>query len=258
MITKVHIRDKENTPIPYLSELKNIRNGKDFVFKPGVNIIVGENGCGKTTLLNLIGAYLLVELSECSAGMYNSNINRLFPNPFKHDKMLDGADVYADYQRNTFRLCHAGERKHNDEVFEDGISTSQFLAQIQSSTGEGVVVAMDALFQRMFSSKARLKFDYTQLKDNYVGYMKYIADHIIEGDEWTVLMDEPDRNLDIENIRQVHGVLNFHKEHVQIIAVVHNPLLICALSKNPDINFIELTKGYIKKVVKEVNLIMKG
>ena len=65
-------------------------------------------------------------------------------------------------------------------------------------------------------------------------------------------MDEPDRNLDIENIGHIKSVLDFHKPHTQIIAVVHNPLLICALSKNPEVNFIEMTRGYVKNIRKMV------
>lgn len=41
--------------------------------------------------------------------------------------------------------------------------------------------------------------------------------------EYTVLMDEPDRNLDIDNIMQIYNVLSFHKPQTQIIAIIHNP-----------------------------------
>lgn len=251
MVTKVEITNNKNTPIHYLPELKAFKNGKVYEFKEGVNVIVGENGCGKTTLLNLIRKYLLVDLSECSVGVFNTNINDICFG-FGKKRMSDGVGVYADYQRNTFRLCHAGERKHNDDVFENDHSIAEFFGQKDASTGEGVLVAINALFGRMFSKKTKLTFDYLQLGDNYPQYMKYIHDHIIEGKEFTILMDEPDRNLDIENINQVRGILDFHKPQTQIIAVVHNPLLICALAKNPEVNIIEMTRGYVKKVTKLV------
>lgn len=251
MVTKVEITDNKNTPIGYLPELKAFKNGKVYEFREGVNIIVGENGCGKTTLLNLIRKYLLVDLSECSLGMYNSNINDICFGLGKK-RMYDGAGVYADYQRNTFRLCHAGERKYNDEVFESDLTIAEFFGQKESSTGEGVLVALKSLFARMYNKGANLMFDYTQVGDNYIPYLQYVHDHVVEGNEWTILMDEPDRNLDIENISQVRGILSVHKPQTQIIAVVHNPLLICALSKNPEVNIIEMTRGYVKKVNKLV------
>ena len=66
--------------------------------------------------------------------------------------------------------------------------------------------------------------------------------------EYTVLMDEPDRNLDIDNVMQIYNVLSFHKPQTQIIAIVHNPALIYKLSKLDCVNFIEMTEGYLNKI----------
>lgn len=74
----------------------------------------------------------------------------------------------------------------------------------------------------------------------------YWARALING-EYTVLMDEPDRNLDIDNIMQIYNVLSFHKPQTQIIAIVHNPALIYKLSKLDCVNFIEMTEGYLSK-----------
>ena len=247
MIYKVVIRDNKKSPIKYLPNLDNFQNGAEYVFKPGINIIVGENGCGKTTLMNLIGKYLMVDYTECDKGAYRSNINSLYENVCNQDTLLDGVDVYADYQRNTFRLSHAGEKEQNQavETFND---FGAMFSQKHSSTGEGVLIALNSLFGYMFSKKAKLTFDYKQFKESDPLYWEYIKNHHQESsDEWTILMDEPDRNLSIENINQIKSILSFHKEQTQIIAVVHNPLLICNLSKK-SINIIEMTEGYIQKV----------
>lgn len=92
----------------------------------------------------------------------------------------------------------------------------------------------------------RIKSLLTYFKNNRV--------EIIENDfEYTILMDEPDRNLDIKNIMQVYNILSFHKPQTQIIAVVHNPALIYKLSKLDCVHFVEMTKGYLKKVIDFVN-----
>ena len=120
MVTKVIIRDNTKSPLTYLPDLEAFHNGKEYDFKPGVNIIVGENGSGKTTLMNLIKKYLCVDYTERSRGEYNCNINALF-RTYHNDAMLDGVDVYADYARNTFRLSHAGEKANNQalKTFEE-------------------------------------------------------------------------------------------------------------------------------------------
>lgn len=251
MIEKLLITDNSNSPISYIRNLDNFKNGTEYKFKPGINIIVGENGCGKSTLLKLLKAYLLVDSVECGKGSYNNNINRLFNG---NNSLKDGVEVFADYTKNTFRLCHV-EEKGEEETLKTFESFGTYATQVRSSTGEGVLISISSLFSYIFSDKVSLNFDYSsQFMDNYKEYVEYTDKHRIScEDEWTILMDEPDRNLSINNINDIKDILNYHKENTQIIAVIHNPLLIYALSKNNEINFIELTSGYIDKINQIIN-----
>lgn len=253
MVTKVCINDNTNTPIRYLSDLDNFQNGKTFEFKAGVNIIVGENGSGKSTLLNLIKRYLLVDHRGCGRGIFNNRINALCKDIVdRTPKLYDGVGVYADYDKNTFSLCHEGEIE-SDEIMKSRLNFAAYIEQARASTGEAVVVAINALWKIIFSPDAKLKFDYSALKSDYPEYVEYVDKHRIEcADEYTILMDEPDRNLSLENIGHIRNVLSFHKEQTQIIAVIHNPLLIYYLVKKNTVNVVEMTEGYVDKVMRTV------
>lgn len=48
MITSIRIDDNKKTPFKYIQKIKAFKNGSEFIFKPGVNVIVGKNGSGKS------------------------------------------------------------------------------------------------------------------------------------------------------------------------------------------------------------------
>lgn len=258
MVTKVEIKDNKKSPFHYLPDIAKFHNGAIFEFKPGVNIIVGENGSGKSTLMNLIKTYLCVDFQECSVGTYNSAINKL-RRSIGDDTFYDGVSVYADYKKNTFRLAQSNEL-YSDDIVGSMKNMALYMDQKNSSDGEAILVSISALFQKMFSKDANLTFDYEKAAGSFSQYRDYIQAHRVEdcADEFTVLMDEPDKNLSLENIKQVASILSFHKEHIQIIAIIHNPLLIYKLSKKKSINFIEMTDNYVNTVVKTVNSLTRG
>lgn len=254
MVTKVIINNNQDTPFRYVSDV--FENNTEFTFKEGVNIIVGKNGCGKSTLLDLIKTYLLVDYTECGKGLYNCRLTRLF-NKIVNREIYKGVDVYADYDLNTFCLSDIEEKSH-DQCIKTGDDISLYMESSHSSTGEKLLSNLGYLFNSMFSEKANLKFDYNSIMEEYKDYKDYILSHRIDSKKtWTILMDEPDRNLDLKNINQIKGILDYKKENTQIIAVIHNPLLIYSLSKIDHINWIEMTRHYIRDVKKEVDNLIK-
>jgi len=259
MVTSVKINDNTNSAVRYICEVPAFSNGKEWVFKPGINIIVGENGSGKTTLLEIIRRYLLVDFDECGCGMFNNRINMICKG--KSNKGFDGVDVYADYKKNTFRLCHKDE-KSNDDIMTNFNSFGTFFTQATSSTGESVSIALSSLFEKMFSQDAKLTFDYDHIDKIYDFYIQYVKKHRIkfkqgdDNDRYTILMDEPDRNLSIQNIDYLNGMLSYDRPDTQVIATIHNPLLIYSLSNDENINIIEMSEGYVETVKQYIDKII--
>lgn len=120
MITSVKIKDNTKTPFEYVSDIEAFENGREFIFKPGVNVIIGKNGSGKSTLLNIISMYALCDKSMCSE-MPDEALD--FPPIFDDDdKVLDGIDISSDYIGKVFRLLPSTETNRDSVLKTSAIS----------------------------------------------------------------------------------------------------------------------------------------
>ena len=269
MIQEVYIKDPGNSTIKYLSGLKNFPEGRKFEFSPGVNVIVGPNGSGKTTLLKL-----LYDFTFTCDSPYSKTPNPSEPySILEYDKFFrdsrselkDGVQIKAYWAAMFFRYLPGNDLKPGSESKSIG-NLRLHMSAAGSSTGEGTMEGIDYLFSEMFGRKS-YEFPLLELKrlkdlgndywapriENLLKYYKENNIDIPEKDfEFTVLMDEPDKNLDLENSKQVYGILSHRKEQTQIIAVIHNPVLIYKLSKLGGINFIEMEPGYVDEITKFV------
>lgn len=274
MIKSVTIRDAGNAPYAYIADIPALKEGTTIEFKPGINIIVGANGCGKSTLIKTIATYLL-----CGKGCmktptgYNAvgdavNDRHLW-DPTETEKLLDGVDVAHDYNGVAFILRNSYEMEEGEALRDMDSFVSAYKRRV-SSMGENTMFSIQTLFDVMFADKGveYLAFPVANLKkimDNAGDVWKerlkklllyykrnQVTDLTPEDFQYTVLMDEPDRNLDIYNLDQVADILSQDKEMTQLIATVHNPLLIARLSQKPNVNIIEMTEGYVNAVHTEI------
>ena len=270
MITKVQITDNSKLPLKYAKELDAFKNGKEYRFESGVNVIIGKNGSGKTTLMKMIAMYTLCNDSLCSrlpnlADYGVLKLNDMFDDG--KESLLDGIKVIADYAGVVYN-CLSHKDMKDEDILDNITNMGYFLSNRGASTGEAIVNSVGQLFKFAFSNKD-IQFPLKELKDladkkqcndfwgerftNLLKYYKDNANRLItrEDFEYTFLLDEPDRNLDITNIDSVYQVLSYRKEMTQLIAVIHNPILIYKLSRirgKNKVNFIELTDGYLNDI----------
>ena len=278
MITKVQITDNSKLPLEYAKELDAFKNGKEYNFKGGVNVIIGKNGSGKTTLMKMIAMYMLCNDSLCSRLPNFANYGALKLNDifkFNEEELLDGIKIMADYAGVVYN-CLAHNEMKNEDILDNVTNMGYYLSNNGASTGETIVNSVGQLFKFAFRN-TNIEFPLKEIMDivknktcndfweeRLTNLLKYYRDNrdnfITQQDfEYTFLLDEPDRNLDITNIDSVYQVLSYRKKMTQLIAVIHNPILIYKLSRirgKNKINFVELTDGYleeIKKVFEELD-----
>ena len=282
MITSVKITDNTKLPLEYAEELDVFQNGKTYDFKGGVNVIIGKNGCGKTTLIKMIASYMLCSDTLCSKLPNFANFGALkINNLFEKDKteIKDGIKIAADYAGVVYKYLSESEL-NNENVLGDITILQYFMNNAGASTGEIIVNSVGQLFQFAFGNKD-IQFPIQDLidiveknrtndfwKERFINLLKYYKENRIEitprDFEYTFLLDEPDRNLDITNIESIYEILAHRKEMSQIICVIHNPILIYKLSRlrgKNKVNFIELTDGYlndIKNVFKDLYSKFRG
>ena len=266
MIYKIKIKDNKNCRLKYLNSLDNFNNGIEYNFKPGINIIVGNNGCGKSSLMKLLSQYTLSNINYVSE-FPNLNITENcfeFNKNFNDDNTFkSGIEVYADYYVVTYNYKIPDDINREHTILDSFENVSLYINLSSMSTGEKTNMTLGTLFNNAFENK-NYKFPINDigtfyekttnesLKEKLKSLIEYYNKYKIEtkniNNEFTFLLAEPDRNLDIENIDSLYDILSYKKEHVQLIAVIHNPILIYKLSKLDYINFIEMTSNYINKI----------
>lgn len=260
MIESITITNNKDLPLQYSYKLDALKNGTKFNFINGINIIIGKNGSGKSTLLKNISYYLL-----CSSSYYSKLPNfstfgeaLKIDDLFSNTELRDGMKIKCDYAGVVYNYI-----PYTTQGMEfDSFACANRIECSDKSIGEKTKYELYSLFNLAFSNRD-IQFPIKEIisqrdssndywKDRFTSLLKYYKENAItvNPDEfsYTFLIDEPDKNLDVDNIDELYKVLSYQKEMTQLICVIHNPILIYKLSKLDYINFIELTGGYLDSI----------
>lgn len=250
--------------------------GKKFEFQPGINIICGYNGCGKSSMLRCIR-----RMTFCDKQVHSKLQTSDFTWAKVHtvvEELYGSVDLINDWNKSVFSLRPAEEV--TGENFCDDTSTfSQMMSSGSYSAGMNTLSAIAYLLERLHKSRKggeeadirdfnkqvmeiRLSFrsDTTlaNASEKLPAYCvkKYMSEHQLDSEGVTVIMDEPDRSIDILTADQIYGILDPDRPgdfKNSFLVVFHNTDMINRFlhSKNKSrINWIELTPGYLENVVR--------
>jgi len=246
--------------------------GKTFDFKKGVNVIVGRNGSGKTSLLNVIR-----ELTWCKKKIhsYYGETGDRYNIRDVAEKCMPFATMRNDFSKSVFNV--RGNHDIGNDNFEESIANfSQIWSSFRRSSGENVLDAINICLHSFIDEQDdsrhlnqdstrdfnkmvldRLKSDAKGVNECwtecYSTAISFCEKNHVQNDDYTILMDEPDKGLDVFGIERVFGILGGSKDFkypIQIIAIVHNIALISRLMADSRVNFIEMSEGYLEAVKK--------
>ncbi|MCK9447280.1 ABC transporter ATP-binding protein [bacterium] len=245
MIHSLKIKKLKGTNFNYVTEhevsCNNFKINKTFNFKKGLNVIVGNNATGKSTLIKMLAEYTFSKDGISSLKNYDNG---------KYD-FIPGIEVKNNFDICVFKTINILETD-DDFKLNEFENFKKCYESLHISDGEKILLSIENVFNDMFNPlKSNFnKIDNFYNKKAYDQIITYISTHNIKEDEniYTVLMDEPDKNLDIHNINMMYNIFNNQKPNGQMIITLHNPLLIYMLTKLDNINFIELTPNYINEI----------
>ena len=299
MIHSIKFKDPKKVKLPpaaigdmhpnYAFSLDSIK-GKTFEFKPGVNVIVGANGCGKTSLLNVIR-----HLTFCDE-LYHSSLAdgreawKLHTLNSYEQGYWHLAELKDRYTTSTFNLRKTTDF-HPQDFANSMTNFTQMWRSNRRSEGQNLMDALKILVMIIQDGEEAIRkkddgevmkskrdkhgllphhyFKNTVLDvlseaskedDGYWGEMwktmlKYYADNDISKIEgydnyrgFTVLMDEPDKGMDVFYVEELYNFIVACPSHFQHIVVLHNIGMIHRLIEWGKANFIEMSEGYLDKV----------
>jgi len=251
MIYKLDILDPTKTPVPWLATIEALAKPRTFEFKPGLNVLWGRNGSGKTSLTKV-----LARLFHCEQGnqphVTQESLAELTGNRF-HEvvDLKKSLKVTHDGQGvRHFDPGHAvglmgGAAAFDWSFGDEGIANAMF----KGSAGQTTMFRFDRLITEIIAGEVpevvwKFPREHGRGNDTWAKRIK-IADHFLEGNadkgQPTILLDEPERSYDLNAQIGVWRFLRAYADQIQFIVASHSLFAL----KIPGAHYVELSPRYL-------------
>jgi len=257
MIQELQILDKTNTPVDWWSQVERLKRRKSIKFKPGLNILWGPNGCGKTTILLAMARMFHAWQGGHSVVTEHSmhEMFRLFgrrrkgKEPSFEDGYKGGITPIHDGQSVFFIDPAKGAGHGHSSIDGDFIEEQLMDLTNKGSSGQKTVQRLGPIAHLAEGNPPppvgwRVSKDY--VNDVWVRRLELVEETFkgtIPKGQPTVLLDEPDRSLDIPTQHGLWRVLKRVSSDVQVIVATHSMLAL----EIPGAHYLDLRRGYLKE-----------
>lgn len=212
----------------YIEKLPFFQKHKSLSFKPGVNVLFGQNGTGKSTILSM----LAISLAGKQGGI--SKIT----NHWMQDNSKDGFEVSHDGQA----ILYCDTKTDVGLVgglaaFDYDFHTAGINAAIRkASSGLTTLSRLEPIMDVLLKDKPMPK--------NIEGNKKHIVGKIKKGQR-TILIDEPESGLSyiLQSKFMPKIIEGAKRNNIQLIMASHSPFLLGY--DNEDVNLIEMEDDFV-------------
>jgi predicted ATPase len=244
MISEIDFTGLKNSKeFAYAEKLDFFKTHKKVEFKPGLNILFGPNGCGKSTILRMVAMTLAAEQGGVST-ITSTWLNDIFD--FGGECKLEGIKVSHDGQplmygnpRNAVGLFGGGAA-FDDDFFSEG------LANIQSKASTGLTT-MNRLNRMLAVALGKAPFP-AKFDERVKGSTRHknalaLLKATIPVGQQTLIFDEPESGLGLPVQGNLFSILHeaAKKNNFQLIVATHSAFALGL----PNCNFIEMSPDYL-------------
>lgn len=242
MITSFDIKDPAKTHISWMPKVPALAKPRKFEFKPGLNILWGKNGSGKSTIIKAMARLLHCEQGGTPCLTYNS-VRTLEDNrEVKPKDLLESMSLVHDgqgvryFDPSAAAGLLAGGAAFDDDFFMMGVGNAMF----KGSAGQTTMYRFDKIAGEILEGKVpTLERKATRLRDNEAPIEEFLKAQIEQGQP-TILLDEPERSYDLSLQVRIWRFIRAYSTSVQFIVASHS---LYAL-RLPEANYIEMDDGY--------------
>jgi hypothetical protein len=244
-------RSTTSGPFAYITSIPAVC-GKTFRFAPGLNILVGHNGAGKSTVLRACAQSLAAYQGGLSAvtqswvqelcGFSGDTIQ--FPWNIAHD----GQSLLFVDPRIAVGVAHGA---FDGDFFSSGLMNTIANGSTGESTLRRISHAVGVILgEESIPAKVEWRMDKLGVNDVWkkrLGIVEgYLSGSIPPGPQ-TIILDEPETylaiSLQVRFWKRLLGEDPKRFENLQVIIASHSPFAFGI----PHANYIEMKQGYIKE-----------
>ncbi len=238
----------------YAAELPALKD-RTFEFVKGLNVLFGPNGCGKSTMINILGAYSATRAGWSRylnpAIMPDKKRGPVYPDRFKEEAPR-GCTAKVEWDGTASFLTSPELRSPLGGGVDDSqdglLDAKDIISEMFSkpSSGEYGIFHLKKLFSKLGDRPdlAKLPSNHKTVNEAWQRAMKDFFDYVTslprKGPP-TLLLDEVDRSLSIPNQVELWSrVLPRISEKYQVIIATHCPYALVYSG-----HVVEFEKGYI-------------